>query len=66
MPDLAHPFEFPDVERIQADQVARLLGSEVGCSPALGPRQGSARALGQQARGLRAVDFQHRQPLPPG
>src|SRR5262252_8763270 len=66
LPDLADALELPDVERVQAYELARLAGLDVARATVPSPPELLPSALRQQPRRLQRVMLEDGQPLPPG
>jgi hypothetical protein len=62
LPDLAHALELPDVEGVQAHQLARLAGGDMPRPAVLGVPEGPARAFGQQSGRLQGAVLEDGQP----
>jgi len=61
LPHLPNALELANEESVQADQFPRLFGLNMLASPSLRRQQLPAGTLGEQARGLSAVGFEHSQ-----
>ena len=64
LPDLAHAFKSADVEGVQTDELAGLVGLHVPFLPS-GARQVASSAFREQSRSFSAVLLQHNEPLLP-